>query len=161
MTWAEAFRRQAVSDYQIFKRFSTARSDVAYCHRLHFLQMATEKLAKSFLIRTDSESPKKTHLVLVRFLRVLSGNPDIRERLKFGNNPKQFKAYIDRLIPLAARIEALAPIGGDLERLNPEYPWLNAQNEVICPADYDFHQFAPNDVMRFADFIDRLLRVTT
>lgn len=161
MTWAEAFRRQAVSDYQIFKRFSTPNSEVAYCHRLHFLQMATEKLAKSFLIGSASESPKKTHLALVRFLRVLSGNPDIRERLKFGNNPKQFKAYIDRLIPLAARIEALAPIGGDLERLNPEYPWLGGQNEVICPADHDFHEFAQTDVVRFATFIDQLLNVTT
>ncbi len=161
MTWAEAFRRQAVSDYQIFKRFSTPNSEVAYCHRLHFLQMATEKLAKSFLIGSASESPKKTHLALVRFLRVLSGNPDIRERLKFGNNPKQFKAYIDRLIPLAARIEALAPIGGDLERLNPEYPWLGGQNEVICPADHDFHEFAQSDVVRFATFIDQLLNVTT
>ena len=161
MTWAEAFRRQAVSDYQIFKRFSTPNSEVAYCHRLHFLQMATEKLAKSFLIGSASESPKKTHLALVRFLRVLSGNPDIRERLKFANNPKQFKAYIDRLIPLAARIEALAPIGGDLERLNPEYPWLGGQNEVICPADHDFHEFAQTDVVRFATFIDQLLNVTT
>lgn len=97
----------------------------------------------------------------MRFLRVLSGNPDIRERRKFGNSPRQFKGYIDRLIPLAARIEALAPIGGDLERLNPEHPWLGAQNEVICPADYDFHEFTQSDVVRFATFIDQLLNLTT
>ena len=55
MTWSDAFLRQAVSDYQMFKRLSDKRSDAAICHRLQFLQMATEKLAKSFLI-SDSSS---------------------------------------------------------------------------------------------------------
>lgn len=161
MTWGQAFRRQAESDYQVFKRFSATSSEVPVCHRLHFLQMATEKLAKSFLIGTSTETPKKSHFALVRFLRVVSSSPDIRDRFKFGNNPKQFKAYIDSLIPLAEQIEALVPVGGDIERLNPEYPWLNGQQEVMCPADYDFSEFTKSDLVRFAKFIDSFLAVTT
>jgi len=160
MTWSQAFRRQAESDYQIFKRFAGKDSDVAICHRLHVLQMATEKLAKSFLSAAAAEPPKKTHLALVRFLRVLSSNPDIRDRFTFGNNPKQFKAYIDSLIPFAEQIEALAPVGGDIERLNPEYPWLNGRLEIMCPADYSFPEFTKSVLVRLARFIDRFLEVT-
>ena len=158
MTWAEAFRRQAASDYQVFKQFSASGSKVAGCHRLHFLQMATEKLAKSFLIGVASDPPKKTHLALVAFLRTISTNRDIRGRFKFGNHPKQFQAYIDSLIPLAERIQALAPLGGNLERPNPEYPWLSGQQEVICPADYDFRELTESEIVRFARFIDTLLK---
>lgn len=160
MTWSRAFRRQAESDYQIFKRFAGKDSDVAICHRLHALQMATEKLAKSYLSAGASEPPKKTHLALVRFIKALSSNPDIRDRFTFGNNRRQFKAYIDSLIPLAEQIEALAPVGGDIERVNPEYPWLNGRQEIMCPADYSFPEFTKSDLVRLARFIDRFLEVT-
>ena len=159
MTWAEAFRRQAASDYQVFKQFSGSGSQVAACHQLHFLQMATEKLAKSFLIGNSSEPPKQTHQALVTFLRIVSSRPEIRVRLKFGNDPKQFRAYIDKLLPLAARIEGLAPAGGKTGRVNPEYPWLNPLQKVVCPADYRFPEFAPNEITRIATFIESLLRI--
>lgn len=159
MTWAEAFRRQAASDYQVFKQFSAAGSRVAVCHRLHFLQMATEKLAKSFLVGDSSEPPRQTHQALVTFLRVVSSRPEIRVRLKFGNDPKQFRAYINKLVPLAARIEDLAPAGGKTGRSNPEYPWLNSQQQVVCPADYRFPEFAPNEITRVAAFTESLLRI--
>jgi hypothetical protein len=43
-TWQLAFLRQARSDWETYQRIDDPTWPT--CHRLHFLQMATEKLAK-------------------------------------------------------------------------------------------------------------------
>ena len=46
MTWAQAFARQAESDLHVYDVLVTDPSLPA-CHRLHYLQMACEKLCKA------------------------------------------------------------------------------------------------------------------
>ncbi|TDU66182.1 hypothetical protein EI77_03921 [Prosthecobacter fusiformis] len=158
MTWKEAFRQQAISDYEVFIHLK-AQPQIPMCHRLHYLQMATEKLAKFFMLTGNESLDEKSHLVLVSFLRMLPSRPEIRDRLKFSNNPKQFKSYIDKIIPWAERIQNLVPVGG-IERLNPEYPWLNGRSEVECPAIYSYPEIPWHEVIRFSTFIQNLIRIT-
>jgi hypothetical protein len=44
--WSDAFLTQARSDWQVFEHLYD--SDFPECHALHYLQMATEKLAKAY-----------------------------------------------------------------------------------------------------------------
>lgn len=158
MTWKEAFRQQALSDYAVFLHL-TRQPEIPICHRLHDLQMATEKLAKSLLLNGSNRLEERSHVVLVPFLRMLPGRPDIRAQLKYGENPKQFKEYVEKkVIPWAEKIQNLVPVGV-IERMNPEYPWLNGCGEVECPAAYDFSEFTKEELIGFATFIAGLFRV--
>ena len=57
MTWSEAFILQARSDYAIFKSLGGS-PDTPECHRLHYLQMATEKLTKYHACLGTRGAPK-------------------------------------------------------------------------------------------------------
>jgi len=138
MTWRDAFFREADSDYIIFTEFNRARKPA--CQRLHYLQMATEKLAKAFLCSRKDRPPKPTHAAFVRLLKVIKGRPEIRSKLGYGGNYSAFVSYIDSILDLAERIESLAPEGTRLDRPNPEYPWTTATGDVVCPLDYPFHE---------------------
>ena len=75
MNWRDAFIAQARSDHAIFERLNTP--GVEHCHRLHYLQMVSEKLAKGILTRpTQFDPPEPTHAVFVRLLRVLKTSID-------------------------------------------------------------------------------------
>ncbi|MGA6980922.1 MAG: hypothetical protein WCC95_04355 [Candidatus Sulfotelmatobacter sp.] len=45
--WARAYAKQALSDLDAREKLESA--GVHKCHRLHFLQMAAEKLCKAYL----------------------------------------------------------------------------------------------------------------
>ena len=64
------FLDQARSDYEIFQFLS--RRNV--CHRLHYLQMCTEKLAKVYFWR-HGNSPGLRHDKFAPFLRDLDTSP--------------------------------------------------------------------------------------
>jgi hypothetical protein len=49
--WQLAFLKQARSDWETYQRIDDPVWPT--CHRLHFLQMATEKLAKALLVAGD------------------------------------------------------------------------------------------------------------
>ena len=83
--------------------------------------MATEKLAKSYLCNPKS-NPPKTHYAFVNFLRITKRRPETREKLGYGNNYNAYSSYIDTIIDFAEKIEKLAPVGGNFDRVNPEYP---------------------------------------
>jgi hypothetical protein len=59
---------------------------------------------------------------LGRFLRISKGLPELRRQLGYEGNYNAFVSYIDSLLPLAEKIEALAPEGKRLDKPNPEYP---------------------------------------
>lgn len=99
MGWHEAYLAQARSEEAIRKPLTAAR--VQYCHRLHYLQMVTEKLAKAMLTLTGSPKPAPTtHAAFVRMLQVIKGRRDIRQQLGF-TDATLFKNYIDSLLDLA------------------------------------------------------------
>jgi len=149
MTWSEAYLLQVRSDWQIYQ---TQQQPVSDCHSLHYLQMATEKLGKAFLIaggnasasvhtslvsfaRNSALASKTNHKAFVRFLQVAAHNPDLQRLLQM--NRRQLRAYIRSLLPIADEIERLAPAlarGGP----NAEYPWETPAETIHATATYRF-----------------------
>jgi hypothetical protein len=70
----QLFLDQARSDYEIYEHLMRKNN----CHRLHYLQMCTEKLAKVYFWR-HGHSPGLNHFVFVRFLLDLDPRPDFHQ----------------------------------------------------------------------------------
>lgn len=157
MTWHDAFLKQAHSDYSVFINLNKSRYPL--CHRLHYLQMATEKLAKAYQCDKNNSHPPKTHLALLKMLRTIKGNPNIRRLFGFENQKMAYIAYINKLMPIANQIESLAPIGGDFDKLNPEYPWKNPIGRVNCPAEYKYSEIKPTDLIKIQGLIRTLFKL--
>lgn len=160
MDWHRAFLEQARSDHAVLRRLS--RLPVEDCHRLHYLQMVSEKLAKAMLTRPGGGSPPAaSHAVLVRMLQVLKARPDLRRQLGFSD-AASFKSYIDSLLDLAGKIEGLAPALAGFTQPNAEYPWQDpGASEVQVPARYDFPEFDPRTprMIKIHQLIEDLLRI--
>jgi len=157
MNWREAYFTQAWSDYRVFRGLNTERHPL--CHKLHYLQMAAEKLAKGFLCSTNDPPPKRTHLAFVPFLHVSKTRPEWRRQLGYGDNYRAYTSYIDSLLPLAEKIERLAPVGGTFDRTNPEYPWKDEEGKVTCPALYGFPDFGRTELAKIQVLLSNLFRI--
>ena len=133
--WADAFILQARSDWQLYEHLK--RSNFPDCHALHYLQMATEKLAKAYVLvyAKDVDSVTSSHRALTGFLRNVSRNKQLQNEMEMG--AKQLQAYVRKILPLAYEIENMAPA---LARgaPNPEYPWQDPQGSLQVPVNYDF-----------------------
>lgn len=133
--WSEAFWAQATSDWQIYEHLE--KTSFAKCHALHYLQMATEKLAKAYLLngRTDIKDVRSTHRALTRYMLNLSRNSRLQDLM--GMAAKQLRSHIQKLLPLAYEIEKLAPaLAGDGP--NPEYPWEAPKGIFNVPVSHAF-----------------------
>ena len=90
------------------------------CHRLHYLQMCTEKLAKAYFWRRP-DAGALGHAAFTRLIRAIAGNRRVAEHLGFIKTT-HFREWINEISDLAYEIERLAPaLAGDGP--NPEYPW--------------------------------------
>jgi hypothetical protein len=158
MIWRDAFFNQAWSDYTIFQVMNESR--YPRCHMLHYLQMTTEKLAKGYLSDFSGEDAplKKTHIAFSLFLKVSKTKGSIHELLGYDRNSPRYHALIDGILPLARKIEHLAPIGGSISQVNPEYPWEHDDGSIRYPADYDFADFSKKDIVRIRRLISDLFR---
>ncbi len=138
--WAEAYFRQASSDWRMFAEF-LARSDVPACHALHFLQMATEKLAKAYRFRdttTDEESLLTKHVGFQKFLNSFLLSPQMKA--EFRGRDAQLASIRKGMVPIAQAIERLAPaVAREGSPGNAEYPW-ELGGAVVAPVDHDFHE---------------------
>ena len=133
--WSEAFLAQAESDWQIYEHLE--KTAFSKCHTLHYLQMATEKLAKAYLLkgRTDIKFVRSTHQALTRYFQDLSRNRRLQGVM--GMTAKQLRMHVQQLLPLANEIEKLAPaLAGDGP--NPEYPWEAPKGVFNVPVTYEF-----------------------
>jgi hypothetical protein len=157
MTWRDAYLRQAQSDYEIYSYLNGHRA--ATCHRLHYLQMASEKLAKSFLCSGNQKPYKKTHYALVRFLKTTKRHPNVSRLLGYCSNHPAYCAYVDGLMDTAKRVEDLAPVGGNHDKLNPEYPWWDCSRAIQVPADYAFTEFPVTDLAKMQTLLTSLFRI--
>ena len=116
------------------------RSDALPCHQLHYLQMVTEKLGKSYFWRTNRPQ-RKSHSSFVRFLQGLDQRPTqdlqrIAGILGFGRL-LDLEIWIPIVTPLAYALEKLAPsLAGD-DGPNPEYPWPRSM-PTHAPASHEF-----------------------
>lgn len=133
--WTEVFLVQAKSDWQIFEHLD--QMAFPKCHALHYLQMATEKLAKAYLLAgpTEINKVRSTHQALTRFLQLAYRSAGLQEEM--GMTAKQLREHVKQILPLASDIEKLAPklaAGGP----NPEYPWELPNGAFHAPATYEF-----------------------
>jgi hypothetical protein len=139
-----AFSQQAGRDFDTFSRLCQS-ADTPYCHGLHFLQMACEKLSKAYLTGPKGVSlpdeVEKSHGYIGRNLPIL-----IRQLVGRSNSPGRAKLdrklLIQEVGKLARQIEWLAPAMTDDGRRpdNCEYPWERVRGSGLytVPADYDF-----------------------
>ena len=154
MSWQNAYLEQAKSDYDIYNKLNTDKAKL--CHRLHYLQMTSEKLAKSFLCH-DSQPYKNVHYAFVRFLQTSTHHPKI-PRL-FGMNRKAYRAYINTLLNFAKKVEDLAPIGGNNSKENPEYPWKDKFGNIQIPDRYSFPGFSITDIAKTQTLLTSLFKI--
>ena len=153
--WRSAYFAQALSDYTTFRLLREQNAPI--CQYLHYLQMATEKLAKGFKTSPGAGPHEKTHQALVSFMRLSRGLPAVRQASGLANI-SAYAAFIDSLLPLARTIEGLAPDeAGDSP--NPEYPW-EFHGGVTAPVEYafidlDIDALANPKLRLLLDFVDR------
>jgi hypothetical protein len=136
-SFQQVWWQQAKSDHEAF--LLIRGEGIARCHSLHYLQMATEKIAKAYFWRSGSPPPQK-HTGFPTFLRFLgqiraSDRDRIAELFTFKRYV-DFQNWIRGVIPIAHDIEHLAPALAN-NGPNPEYPWPHAQPE-FAPANHDF-----------------------
>ncbi len=157
MTWSEAFYAQSESDFLVFQKLMRENGSgvVAFCHCLHFLQMATEKLAKSFMCLGQEKASKPTHSAQVKFLQTIANYPSIREKFKARTN-RDLSDAVRKNLPFAQMIQDLAPTG-NMARLNAEYPWQNLANKIQCPSLFTYSEFNRTSLVIFANFTEHLL----
>jgi hypothetical protein len=138
--WAAAYHRQASSDWMLFMEL-LARADVPACHALHFLQMATEKLAKAYRFRdtaTDEGSLLTKHVGFQKFLNSFLLSPQMRD--EFAGHHAQLAAIRKGLAPIAQAVERLAPaVARQGSPDNAEYPWEVGES-VVAPVDHTFDE---------------------
>jgi len=161
--------QQAKSDFDIFELM--LEQGVADCHKLHYLQMATEKLAKAFLWKLEA-APAKSHVGFVKYLKLLVGSAPKSERERLA----QLFSF-PNFVSLQSWIKySICPITYDLERItpdlandgpNPEYPWPHI-NPVETPVNHRFavwkslQQSKGRELMRFiGTAIDRFPEFAT
>lgn len=155
MDWRDALLVQARSDFEMLQFLRSHQAP--FCHQLHFLQMATEKLGKGFATAPGGPQPPKVHRAFVGFLRSVRSSDQLRQACQCG--PSQVDAYIASLLPQARLIEDLAPsIANDGP--NPEYPW-QVPGGVVAPTDHQFLnlQFDGRGMVNMLKFLDRCFQI--
>lgn len=159
MNWRQAFLEQARSDNAVRKLLNDQGKE--YSHQLHYLQMTAEKLAKGY--ESDPDPPRKTHKALVRTLQTIRKWPPIRKQLGCRCEA-DVHAFIKSVLPLAERLERLAPALAGPNGPNPEYPWKDGfSGEIRVPASFEFEDFNPRkpQMARLVKLLDILLRIVT
>jgi hypothetical protein len=136
--YQELWLLQAQTDHQVFVLLR--REGAPACHALHYLQMATEKIAKAYFWRSGSPPPK-SHSGFVQFLRFLGQFRRQADRQRIAalfsfNRFADFQNWIRNVLPIAYELERLAP---DLAQNgpNPEYPWPHDLPQY-APVDFEF-----------------------
>lgn len=127
------FLVQAKSAYAVFTVL-TADQTLHHCHALHYLQMATELLAKANAWRGGPVG--RSHKAFVTFLRGLSSNTKAQQRLGYGGQNENWAHTIRKIIPIAEHLQKMAPALAE-DGPNPEYPWP-PDAPTTAPAEYTF-----------------------
>ena len=131
--WAKAYAKQALSDLDA--REALVKSGTQKCHRLHFLQMAAEKVCKAYLVKTNGyDHLKKSHAYVKSILPQLARS--LYTNINESNAIKSGKIRVVK--HLTGQIELLAPACNDGGREdNSEYPWEDGMG-IQVPCEYSF-----------------------
>lgn len=145
-----------------------SRFQVPECHPLHYLQMATEKLSKAFLLATRG-SFERSHVAFSSIVEALQRR-DTAGRMGWDEF-KSYKLFLRRLKPLFREIEELHPDigprqagGGPKDGPNVEYPWQvpnTHSDNWQAPATHNFalvHKLQrAGDYAKLIGFIENFL----
>jgi hypothetical protein len=151
----QLFLDQARSDYEIYRHLSRRHPS----HRLHYLQMATEKLAKVYFWR-NGVFPGFSHHRFEPFLRALdsSGRTDFHRMFGYAD-ARRFAVQKAAIFSLALLLQNLAPGGGN-NGPNPEYPWP-PNLPTLAPISYNFSEWRlwseTTPGRRLRQFVENLL----
>ncbi len=140
--WSRAYARQVISDLQV--REMLIEQGAELCHRLHFLQMASEKVCKAHLSAgSDNQDVRHSHAYIAAVIPVLARQFYSRRNLRSPLSHWQ----VVQLRRLANEVELLAPAcdAGESRPDNSEYPWLDAQGEIQTPCEYRFPNIDDRD----------------
>ncbi|ETR67849.1 MAG: hypothetical protein OMM_04915 [Candidatus Magnetoglobus multicellularis str. Araruama] len=151
--WARGYAKQALSDLDA--REILVRGNAEKCHRLHFHQMAAEKMCKAYLtVANGHENVKKIHAYVARNLPIIA-----RQFYSVKNDNNEISRWeISEIKRLSREIEILAPAcdHGDLRKDNSEYPWQDGNGKIQTPCEYKFSNI--NDGSRAITRLIRLIR---
>ncbi|MCY2953352.1 MAG: hypothetical protein NTU53_15440 [Planctomycetota bacterium] len=144
----EAYLKQARSDFQVFRLLlKQDRTEVPECHVLHYLQMATEKLAKAAFLSINPAFHPHTHVAFSHIPHHLR-RADVAKTLGWKTFDS-YRVFLKYASPLFRQIDELNPAvgpqlaaGKKTARSNVEYPWetRNAAGNLTWRAPTD-HQF--------------------
>lgn len=136
MDWSKAFALQAQADFNTFGQLQML--PIPECHKLQFLQMACEKLAKAHLCanKSDPSSLQSRHADIAKTLPVV-----LRQycaAVKFDG--ESVHAVLKHAKHLAQEIEMLAPAvrRGGQRPDNCEYPWEDQKRLIQIPCTWKF-----------------------
>jgi hypothetical protein len=136
--WADGYFAQASADWAMFREVRL-RADVPASYALHYLQMATEKLAKAYRFRNTTASAETlltSHVGFDAFMRAFLQSQQVHRM--YNSRTAQLAAIRRGCGQLARLVEQLAPaVGGVARPENAEYPWAQGE-EVIVPVQYSF-----------------------
>ncbi len=134
MAWSRAFAQQALSDLDAHDLLGVSGDK---CHRLHFLQMAAEKLCKAFLISGDGydKLPFK-HCIISKYLPVIIRG-SLANEFRTRASLKAHLIFIKHISPSCHANKSRPE--------NSEYPWIESQDRVAVPCDYSFPNIDETD----------------
>jgi hypothetical protein len=133
--WARGYALQALSG--LGAREALVNANAEKCHRLHFLQMAVEKVCKAHLtVASGHNHVRKTHAYMMGTFPVIARQ--FYGKLNDGNKIRGWE--LSEIRRLAREIQLLAPAcnEGDFREDNSEYPWADASGNVCIPCEYSF-----------------------
>jgi hypothetical protein len=155
-SWARAYARQALSDLDA--REALVEAGTHKCHRLHFLQMASEKVSKAHLTKANGhDNVRKRHDYVAKHLPTIARI--FYAAMNDGNEIRSWE--IGEIRRLAKEIEVLSPAcdGGDLREDNSEYPWEDGRGSICIPCEYSFPRI--DDESRAIVRLIRLIRAAS
>ena len=134
--WSVAYARQSQADYEAWDVLRSQH--LPSCESLHCLQMACEKLAKSYLCASGTlpTNLQSSHAYTAKQLPLI-----VRHLLDMENARPGLARDLLHFTKRAAReIELLSPSVEDDGRRpdNCEYPWQDASGQIRLPVDYSF-----------------------
>lgn len=136
---ADVYAAQSRSDFVID---NVLLREAEECHRLHYLQMACEKIAKAYRLRDTRSFGQEdlySHVVFSRFIMNFLKSPEMKRRYRSQDaKRRQIERYAHML---SEEIERLAPaVARDLSPANAEYPWLDG-GTVSVPCRHHYPVF--------------------
>ena len=138
--FAVAFAAQGRSDWDVYKYLSAlAKPSFPQCHALHYLQMATEKIAKAYRVRdtaADVDELVKHHAGFVEFINQFFRSETIRA--EYRGQDAALETLQRNATTLAREIQRLAPAADRLASPeNAEYPW-ERDDAILIPCAFAF-----------------------